>query len=209
VETRVSRKLGEVRLGFSQTLAHEFDSNWTGTGGQRADRISEGSAEASLFSVPLRFAMRETGYADGQRGVDLRLTQTFMLGSDAMLSHTLTHGVDGKGRGDNNGDLYFYRTLGSVRASAEFTYAMAPAMTPTSAMIGLEKSLDRSWSLYAYGQQPLPTGAAHLDIGAARDLWGFKAGLFGGGTVDGTAYVGLRLWVPLSPAPLDHRWLGF
>jgi hypothetical protein len=35
------------------------------------------------------------------------------------------------------------------------------------------------------------------------------AGAFGGAAADGTAYVGLRLWIPLSPGARDHRWLGF
>jgi hypothetical protein len=208
VETRLAKQLGDVKLGFSQTMSHDFESSWTGRGDARAERITEESADWSLLSVPVRLALRETGYADGQRGTDIRMMQTLELGS-GMLIHSTVTGLTGRGNGDTNANLIYYGPVGSFKLTAELDYGLSQGIAPTSALVGLEKSIAESWSLYAYGQQSLPTGVARLDFGAARDVGRFSAGGFGGVASDGGAYVGVRLWVSLAPGPMDHRWLGF
>jgi opacity protein-like surface antigen len=208
VETRLAKKLGEVRLGLSQTLNHEFESSWTGRGDTRAQRMTEGSADWSLFSVPVRLALRETDYADGQTGTDLRTLQTLQFGSGMLIQSTVT-GMSGRGAGDTTGNLIYYGPVGTLKVTAELDYGVSQSLAPTSSLIGLEESIDNGWSLYAYGQQPLPTGTARVDFGAAREVGRFMAGAFGGAATDGGAYVGLRLWIPLAPGASDHRWLGF
>jgi opacity protein-like surface antigen len=208
VEGRLSKKIGGVRLGISQTLNHDFESNWTGYGDRRAERITEGAADWSLLSVPVRLAVRETTYADGQRDFDLRTVQTLQLGS-GMVVHSTVTGMNDRGPGETAGNLIYYGPIGSVQLTAELDYGLSRGFQPTSALVGLEKSIDDSWSLYAYAQQPLPSGTGRVDFGAAREVGGFMAGAFGGAAADGSAYVGLRIWVPLSPGSRDHRWLGF
>jgi hypothetical protein len=208
VEGRLSKKLGDLRLGLSQTVNHEFESNWTGYGDTRAERISEASADWSLFSVPVKMALRETGYANGERGTDLRTVQTLQLGSGMVINSTVT-GLRGRGEGDTTGSLIYYGPLGSAQLTAEVDYDVLRSAGPTSALIGIEKSIDNSWSLYAYAQQPFSSGVGRVDFGAARQIGGFMVGAYGGAAADGNTYAGLRLWIPLSPGARDHRWLGF
>jgi len=208
VEGRFSKAFDAMRLGLSQTMSHNLVSNWTGSGDKRADRITEGSLDWSLFSVPLQLAVLETGYADGQRGTDFRTAQTLQLGS-GMFVHSTATGMRGRDACETTGNLIYYGPVGTVQLTAELDYGVGSDFKPTSALIGVDTSITDSWSIYGYAQQPLTTGPARLDVGAVREIGGVMTGPYAGAAADGSAYVGVRLWLPLSASARDHRWLGF
>lgn len=211
VETRLERMVGDFKLGVSRTNNHDFESQWTGFGTDRALDITEGSVDWAPFAMlPVSLAVRQTTHADGRETTDFRTVETLMLGGGMVVNSTSTGMLGAGAAGDMSGSLLYYGPVGPVQLTLGVDYGGAYGMRPGVARFGVEKSLERSWSLYAYGQQGLTaSSAARFDVGAVRDLGGLTLATFIGGAKDGSGYAGLRLSVPLSPVARDYRWMGF
>ena len=204
-ETRLARQLDAFRLTWSSTLNRGFESNWTGTGASRASRMNEGSLNWSGSPVPLGFGLRETTHIDGSHSTDLRTTQMRFVGSGLLLNSTAT-GLNG---GSTSGTLMYDGPLRSFQLTAELDYGGAAGPRPSGARVGMRKTVADGWSPYLYaGHNINDASASRIDFGSTREIGGFVASAYGGAGLDGSAYMGLRLSVALSPGARRDRWMG-
>src|SRR5689334_3250314 len=97
----------------------------------------------------------------------------------------------------------------SFRVTAELDYGGLAGLRPGAARLGVQKTVANGWSPYLYAGQNLDnTAASRVDFGGTREIGGFLASAYGGAGLDGSAYVGLRLSVALSPGARRERWMG-
>jgi len=211
VETRFSKPIDDFRFTFSHTFNRDFESSWTGSGDHRAKRIYEGWVDwAGLPELPLGLGIRQTSHADGSYSIDLRAMQTIPIAATGgSFANTISTGLLQDQSSITNGTLMYYGPIGGVYASAELDYTIDKGFDVTAARFGIDKTFEDGWTLFMYGNQPLPVGVGRLDFGATRDLGGFTVSASASAGTDGSGYVGLKLTMPLSPQGKDTRWLGF
>lgn len=211
-ETRLSRSFGDTRLTVSSTFNHGFESKYTGAGTKMADRMLEGWVQWNAFSeFPLGGGIRETTHADGSTTLDLRTLQMLPIkATGGSLMNVTSTAVKGDSENATSGTLMYYGPAGPLYLSAEMDYGgPSEGFKPTEMRLGLEKSLVESWSLFAYASQPFDAQPGRVDVGATREFGGFMTTASAGTSFDGGAYVGFRVWLPLSAAGQDDRWFGF
>jgi hypothetical protein len=207
VENRLSKQLDAFRLSLSTTVNRGIESNWTGSGTSRASRMTEAWANWTESAVLLGLGMRTTTRADGTESRDFRTSQALAFGP-GMFVHSTGTTVDGRDHGVSTGALTYFGMIDAWQLTTEFDYG-GTDLRPTTAQLNLERIIGNGWSVYGFARQPLDDGSGRLDLGVTRQFGGIMASAYGGGASDGTGYVGLRLWIPLSPTPKDSRWLGF
>ena len=211
VESRLSRSIDDVRFSFSSTFNRGFESKYTGAGERNAERILEGGLQWNAFSqYPVGGAVRETTRADGSRGLDFRTLQMAPLGGTGGWIMNTTVTPLQQADPATSGTLMYYGPLGGLFFTAEIDYGgPGKGLQPTEARFAVEKTLDDGWSLFASGSKPFSTQPGRVDIGAVREIAGFMASASAGASFDGAAYVGMRLWLPLSDSGKDTKWGGF
>jgi hypothetical protein len=209
LEARVSKEIEHFRLNLSQNYSYDAESTWAGKGKDHAASTTETSVDWALLSfLPVSFSMRETTDADGRDTIDLGAVQTLMLGRGKIVNSMVTDTAE-LATDETSGNLSYSGPVGPVRFLAGVDYGGPTGMRPTGARMGLERSVENSWSLHGYADRAIATGLTRLDVGASREIAGFVVNAFAGGINDGSAYAGLRLQIRLSPGSRDDRPLGF
>jgi len=199
-ETRLSQALGAIRLIWSDTLNRGFESDWTGSGATRASHMNEGWLHWSPSATTYGIGFRETAHADGSRSTDLRTLEMTPLGGGTLIDSTVI-----RRDGHTSGSLIYCGSLNSFQLTGEID---SSDLRPKMALLDIEKSIDQSWSLYLVAGQSLDAKQGNIDVGASREIGGFNASFYGGATESGSAYVGLRFSLALSPAARQERWVG-
>jgi hypothetical protein len=211
VESRIARSFGDYRLTFSSTFNDGFESQFTGRGAQTAKQIFEGGVQTTAFAkFPLGAGFRETLRADGAKVLDFRTLQMAPLGATGgWLMNTTTTPLD-QADAPTSGTLMYYGPLGALNITAEVDYGgIGKGVQPTEARFTAEKTFENGWVGFASASEPFTTDPGRLDVGASRQFDGFIASATAGTTSTGSAYVGLRVWLPLSDTGQDGRWFGF
>jgi hypothetical protein len=211
VESRIARSFDDYRFTFSSTFNRGFESQFTGRGAQTATQIFEGGAQTNAFAkFPVGAGFRETLRADGAKVLDFRTLQMAPLGATGgWLMNTTTTPLDQPGA-TTSGTLMYYGPLGTMNVTAEVDYGgIGRGIQATEARFTAEKRLENGWLGFASASEPFTSDLGRLDVGASRQFDGFIASASAGTTWTGSAYVGIRVWLPLSSSGQDGRWFGF
>jgi hypothetical protein len=137
----------------SSTLNFGFESAWTSSGAGAASHINVGWIHWSP-SATNGIGLRETSRVDGSRTADLRTLQMTSLGSGMLINSTVT-GIDGRGA---------IRPIASCTAAPQAVFQVTGELDSSDlrhrkTLLGVEKSIDRGWSLYLVAAQQLYTSA--------------------------------------------------
>jgi len=211
VESRIARSFDDYRFTFSSTFNDGFESRFTGRGAQTAKQMFEGGVQTNAFAnFPVGVGFRETLRADGAKVLDFRTLQMAPLGAaGGWLMNTTTTPLD-QADAPTSGTLMYYGPLRALNVTAEVDYGgIGKGIQPTEARFTAEKSLENGWLAFASASESFTTNSGRLDVGASRYFDGFVASTTAGTTWEGGAYVGMRVWLPLSSSGQDGRWFGF
>jgi hypothetical protein len=211
VESRIARSFDDYRLTLSSTFNRGFESQFTGSGPQTAKQIFEGGVQTNaLAKFPVGAGFRETLRADGTKVLDFRTLQMAPLGATGgWLMNTTATPLD-RADAPTSGTFMYYGPLGTLNVTAEVDYgSIGKGIQPTEARFTAEMSLENGWLGFASASEPLTTDSGRLDVGASRQFDGYIASATAGTTWTGSAYVGVRIWLPLSSSGQDGRWFGF
>jgi hypothetical protein len=201
-KARLSKVLDGAKVTWTSSLDGRLDG--LGIGGH----MNEGWLDLTGAPLPLGFGLRESTAIDGSRNEVLRSTQTLSR-SFGTLRNSTDIAVGGAGTETATGTLNFTRLIGTFGVSAQLDYAATTSLHPSAARLGVERNVERGWSLYLDADRKLDgSGLGRVDFGAARRIGSVTAGPVAGAAADGNAYIGARLTIPLSPGARIARWVG-
>lgn len=209
-EARLTTRIDSVTLGLSETLNRGFEGQWTGYGNAQALNATDAWASWSALSkLSLGAGLRRTHRLDGEETAEVSVNQSFGLGGGWITNSTVT--AIGESTGTASGALSYYGPIfGSFSLDAGLDYESGAGFHATAAHLGTQGPLGGKWWLYASASQPLAYAApAQFDGGINGEIYGLATNAYAGIAMDGAAYLGVRLRMPLSPGPLRERWLGF